>query len=182
MGRATGSWLSGPEFPGATENAYRGEDLGLPETGPGSLAGGWKRVLGLLLDWIIAGGLAVIIFGIKPAQGAASSLEMTMRSASTPQFLILIAIGVLAVTIFGFTPGQFLAGTRTVRVDFGRERGAAEASGEEPRAAVGIVRALGRMAIMLFVVPALINDYNGRAMHDRATGTAIVLAPGKTRA
>lgn len=176
MARATGTWLSGPQFPGASENGYRGEDLGLPELGAGSLAGGWKRVVGLLLDWVIAGGLAIIIVGIKSAQGAASSLEMTMRSASTPQLIIWFAIGVLAVAIFGFTPGQFIAGTRTVRVDLGRERGEAEANGSQPRAAVGLVRALGRQVIILFVVPALINDYNGRAMHDRATGTAIVLS------
>ncbi|MGB6243731.1 RDD family protein [Gordonia sp. (in: high G+C Gram-positive bacteria)] len=173
MARATGTWLSGPQFPGASDNTYRGEDLGLPESGPGSLAGGWLRVVGLLLDWIIAGGVAIAIVGVQPAHEMASSLEMTMRSASTPQLIIWFAIGVLAVAFFGFTPGQYIAGTRVARVDLGAEHGAAEAAGDK-RAAVGIVRSLGRQVILLFVVPALINDYNGRAMHDRATGTAIV--------
>ncbi|EGD55789.1 RDD family protein [Gordonia neofelifaecis] len=174
MARATGTWLSGPQFPGAQDNEYRGQDLGLPEVGPGSLAGGWLRVLGLLFDWLIAGGLAIVIFGVKSAEGSASSLEMTMRSAATPQLIIWFVIGVVAVALFGFTPGQFIAGTRVARVDLGSERGAAEASGESAKAAVGPVRALGRQVILIFVVPALINDYNGRAMHDRATGTALV--------
>ena len=174
MARATGTWLSGPQFPGADDNDYNGQDLGLPADGPGSLVGGWGRVLGLLIDWLIAGGVAVAIMGVKPANHMASSLEMTMRSAATPQLIIWCVIGVLAVAIFGFTPGQFFVGTRVARVDLGPERTAAEIEGREPRAAVGIVRALGRQVILLFVVPALINDYNGRAMHDRATGTAIV--------
>ncbi|MGI6797119.1 RDD family protein [Gordonia sihwensis] len=174
MARATSTWLSGPQFPGATENEYRGQDLGLPQDGPGAVAGGWLRVVGLLFDWLIAGGLAIVIVGVRPAQEMASSLEMTMRAAATPQLIIWFVIGVLAVAFFGFTPGQFIAGTRVVRVDLGSDRGAAEARGETPRAAVGPIRALGRQAILIFVVPALINDYNGRAMHDRATGTAIV--------
>ena len=39
---------------------------------------------------------------------------------------------------------------------------------------MGIVRAVARQVLMIFLVPALINDYNGRALHDRATGTAII--------
>ncbi|MBM7367053.1 RDD family protein [Gordonia hydrophobica] len=174
MARATGTWLSGPQFPGAANNEYRGQDLGLPESGPGALAGGWHRVLGLLLDWLIAGGVAIAIVGVQPAHEMASSLEMTVRAAGTPQLIVWWAIGVVAVALFGFTPGQFIAGTRVARVDLGAERVTAEAQGREQAAAVGPVRALGRQVILLFVVPALINDYNGRAMHDRATGTAIV--------
>ncbi|ALG85202.1 RDD family protein [Gordonia phthalatica] len=174
MARATGTWLSGPQFPGADDNEYRGQDLGLPASGPGALAGGWHRVLGLLLDWLIAGGIAIAIVGVQPAHEMASSLEMTVREAGTPQLIIWWVIGVLAVSLFGFTPGQFIVGTRVARVDLGSERAEAEASGQERPAAVGVVRALGRQVILLFVVPALINDYNGRAMHDRATGTAII--------
>lgn len=174
MARATGTWLSGPQFPGADDNEYRGQDLGLPAEGPGSLAGGWHRVLGLFIDWLIAGGVAIAIMGIKPANHMASSLEMTMRSAGTPQLIIWCVIGILAVAFFGFTPGQYFAGTRVTRVDLGAQRATAESEGREPRAAVGLVRAFGRQVILLFVVPALINDYNGRAMHDRATGTAII--------
>ena len=35
-------------------------------------------------------------------------------------------------------------------------------------------RARVRQLLIPLVVPGLINDYKGRAMHDRATGTAVV--------
>ncbi|WOC13683.1 hypothetical protein MP11Mi_27900 [Gordonia sp. MP11Mi] len=164
--RAMGSWLSGTQMPGGENNDYRGEDLGLPEDGTGSLATGWQRVLGLLADWLISYGVAFLILG-----GWANNIGTTV-------LIVWFVIGVLAVTFFGFTPGQYITGMRVARVDFGAERGAAEATGEVARAAVGPVRALGRQLLISFVVPALINDYNGRAMHDRATGTALVRTRG----
>ncbi|WP_345313189.1 RDD family protein [Gordonia alkaliphila] len=177
MRDAAGSWLTGP-YQAKEDVDYRGQDLGLPETGPGSIAGGWRRVLALLLDWFIAAGVAFLIVGAQPAYEANgqvyTAFEMTAREMAWPQFLVWFILSIATVLFFGFTPGQYLAGVRVARVDFGPERGAAEAAGTEPRAAVGLVRAFFRQFLVPFVVPALINDYNGRAMHDRATGTAIV--------
>jgi len=158
---AAGTWLTGPYI--ANEDVeYRGQDLGLPEHGPGSLTTSWTRVLGLLIDWLLAYGIALIF--VSPTDGLIGTVVLG----------IWFVVGVVTVTIFGFTPGQFAVGSRIARVDLGRERGAAEAAGEAPRTAVGPVRAFFRQLLVCFVVPALINDYNGRAMHDRATGTAIV--------
>ena len=164
MGRVTGSWLSGPQIGPASgvENEYRGQDLGLPENGPGSLATGWPRVAGLLVDWLIAAGLALLFVGFYSPHLA------------TTQLGVWFVMGIFAVTLFGFTPGQLVIGMRVARVDFGPERNTAEATGEQSPAAVGIVRAFFRQLLMIFLVPALINDYNGRALHDRATGTALV--------
>lgn len=158
---ALGSWLSGPQIGGDVQNAYRGEDLGLPEHGPGSLATGWHRVLGLLVDWLLSYGIAVLLVGYESRTG-------------TALLGVWFVVGVLTVTLFGFTPGQFIVGMRVARVDHGAERGAAEAAGEVPRAAVGIVRALARQVLITFLVPPLVNDYNARGLHDRATGTALV--------
>ncbi|WP_024332826.1 RDD family protein [Gordonia hirsuta] len=177
MREAAGSWLTGP-YQSPDNIEYRGEDLGLPETGPGSIAGGWLRVLALLIDWFLAMAIAFLITGpreeIVVNGHVFSAFEVTAQAMAIPQFIIWFVVGVFAVALFGFTPGQFIAGTRVARVDYGPERGAAEAAGTAPRAAVGIVRAFFRQLLIPFVVPALINDYNGRAMHDRATGTAIV--------
>lgn len=177
MRDAAGSWLTGPyQAPGAFE--YRGEDLGLPEAGPGSIAGGWLRVLALLIDWFLAMAIAFLFVGPKEevvVNGHVfSAFEVTAQAMAIPQFIIWFVVGLVAVALFGFTPGQFVAGTRVARVDLGPERGAAEAAGTEPRAAVGVIRSLVRQLLIPFVVPALINDYNGRAMHDRATGTAVL--------
>ena len=58
--QAIGSWLSGPRA--AAEDAgvdfgYRGEQLGLPEEGPGSIARPGRRLGALAVDW----GICVLI-------------------------------------------------------------------------------------------------------------------------
>ena len=162
MGRTTGSWLSGPRIEGGGDNEFAGQDLGLAESGPGSLAGGWQRVLGLLVDWLLAYGVTLVFIPLTDSRIGAAVLA------------VWFVVGVLAVSLFGFTPGQWILGERVARVDYGPDRMAAEIIGEVPPASVGVVRALGRQVLVACVVPALINDYNGRAMHDRATGTAII--------
>lgn len=162
--RATGSWLSGPEAAAETsvDNAFRGEDLGLPEYGPGALAGGWHRCLGLMVDWLLAAAVTLIF------------VEFGSAILGTAVLGVWFAVGLVTVALFGFTPGQYAAGLRVARVDHGPEYTAAEMAGERRAASVGIIRAFFRQLLMVFLVPALINDYNGRALHDRATGTAMV--------
>ncbi|MFJ1461302.1 RDD family protein [Nocardia wallacei] len=149
MARITGSWLSGPnaadpDQPGTGE--YPGELLGLPKSGAGSLVSLLRRIVALFVDWFIAMGIAAII-----ARGG---------SINTLTLLVWFVIGVVTVTLFGFTPGQYFLRLRVIRVD-------AEAT-------VGVVRALARQVLLIFVVPALFTDSDGRGMHDRATGTALV--------
>lgn len=162
MGRSTGSWLSGPPTGEPTDIEYRGADLGLAESGPGSMAGGWHRVLALLVDWLLGAGLSLLFVPY-----GSGSMGITVLT-------IWFVIGVVTVTFFGFTPGQFATGIRVARVDYGPDRTADEIVGRQPVAAVGIVRAVARQILIVFIVPALMNDYNGRALHDRATGTAII--------
>jgi len=54
--RLIGSWLSGPRAVVETaeaEFAYRGQRLGLPESGPGSVASFGRRVGAILVDWLL---------------------------------------------------------------------------------------------------------------------------------
>ncbi len=148
MARITGSWLSGPsaDSGGPATPEFPGEHLGLPRTGAGSLAGMGRRIAALFVDWMISLGIAALIV----RSGSASSLTL----------LVWFVIGIGAVTLFGFTPGQYFLRLRTVRID--------------APARVGFVRALARQVLLLFVVPALFTDADGRGMHDRATGTALV--------
>ncbi|MGZ8180289.1 RDD family protein [Williamsia sp. SKLECPSW1] len=151
MSRAIGSWLSGPQSgmePGADTGAWRGEKLGLPESGPGSLAPSWPRVLALFVDWVMCYGVSLLFVGF---------LSQTL---STVVLGIWFVVGVLTVTLFSFTPGQFVVGMRVVRVDGGGR--------------VGVVRAFFRQLLIVFIVPPLVNDPDGRGLHDRATGTALV--------
>lgn len=162
--RAAGSWLSGPRVDdvAAKDNEYPGQDLGLPTDGPGALASGWRRCGGLLADWLMAYAVAFVFVAGEP------TVEAKLNAVAAPQLAVWFIIGVFTVTLFGFTPGQYVAGLRVIRVDLAPDENA------QLRAAVGIVRALVRQLLIVVIVPALINDNNGRALHDRVTRTAVV--------
>ncbi|MBF6134820.1 RDD family protein [Nocardia otitidiscaviarum] len=175
MARITGSWLSGPnaESGGSAPGDYPGKDLGLPQEGVGSLVTMLRRITALLVDWFMALGLAAVIFRPNPDQLIAEmdipagqqpppDLVVIISSLSTPTLLVWFLIGVATVTLFGYTPGQFFLKERVLRID--------------ADAPVGFVRALVRQILLVFVVPALFTDGDGRGMHDRATGTALVRA------
>ncbi|MFT4199431.1 RDD family protein [Gordonia sp. (in: high G+C Gram-positive bacteria)] len=162
--RAAGSWLSGPRVDdvAAKDNEYPGQDLGLPSAGPASLAPGSRRVAALFVDWLMAYAVAFLFVD------GSGTLESRFNAASLPQLAIWFVVGVGTVTLFGFTPGQFALGLRVIRVDLGADANA------QMRAAVGIIRAVVRQLLIVVIVPALINDNNGRGLHDRVTQTAVV--------
>ncbi|MFI1919500.1 RDD family protein [Nocardia sp. NPDC020380] len=150
MARITGSWLSGPNPESGNDPSgdYQGKELGLPQSGVGALAPMTRRVIAMMVDWFISLGLAAIF------------IRGNTEHLSTPTLGIWFVIGVAAVTLFGFTPGQYFLRLKVVRVD--------------AAAPVGFVRALVRQLILVFVIPALFTDGDGRGMHDRATGTGLV--------
>ncbi|MCG7202760.1 MULTISPECIES: RDD family protein [Streptomyces] len=149
--QAVGSWLSGPraalEEAGA-EFGYRGEQLGLPEQGPGSVARPGRRLGALVVDWglcvLIAYGL--ITKGYTPA-------------TSNWALLVFLVLGVLTVGTVGFTPGKRLFGLRVVGVETGR---------------VQPLRALARTVLLCLAIPALVWDRDGRGLHDRLAKTVEV--------
>ncbi|NNH72380.1 RDD family protein [Nocardia uniformis] len=175
MARMTGSWLSGPNSesgaPGPDD--YPGKQLGLPKEGVGSLVAMTRRVAALMVDWFISLGLAAVIVrpnaskiiseaDIPAGKEPPSNFEVVVQALQTPTLLVWFVIGIAAVTLFGYTPGQYFLKERVARVD--------------AAAPVGFVRALVRQILIVFVVPALFTDGDGRGMHDRATGTALVRA------
>ncbi|MEV6769727.1 RDD family protein [Nocardia sp. NPDC051030] len=173
MARITGSWLSGPNGePGDTAPGdYPGKELGLPKSGVGALVPMTRRVIALTVDWVISIGLAAIIvrpdadkliakMDIPAGQQPPSHFAVVMGDLSTPTLLVWFVLGIAAVTLFGFTPGQYFLKLRVTRVD--------------ADAPVGFIRALVRQLILVFVIPALFSDADGRGMHDRATGTGLV--------
>ncbi|MEU8483044.1 RDD family protein [Streptomyces sp. NPDC048641] len=140
-----GSWLSGPRA--AAEDAgvefgYRGEQLGLPEQGPGSIARPGRRIVALVIDWalcmLIAYGL--LTHGYNQATGNWA-------------LVIFFALGLLTVGTVGFTPGKRIMGLRVVAQD---------GSGR-----LGLGRVLVRTLLVCVAVPALIWDRDGRGLHDR---------------
>lgn len=152
--QAIGSWLSGPRA--ALEDAgadlgYRGEQLGLPEQGPGSIARPGRRLGALAIDWalclLIAYGL--LTHGYKPG------------STGNWALLVFFVLGVLTVGTVGSTPGKRLLGLRIVPEGGGR---------------LNPLRVLLRTALLCVAIPALIWDRDGRGLHDRMARTIEVRA------
>ncbi|WP_320775430.1 RDD family protein [Streptomyces sp. CRN 30] len=149
--QAIGSWLSGPRA--AMEEAgadfgYRGKELGLPEEGPGALAGTGRRLGALAVDWALC---LLIAYGlITDGYGQATS---------NWALLIFLVLSVLTVGSVGFTPGKRLFGMRVVELGTGR---------------VNPLRALLRSVLLCVAVPALIWDRDGRGLHDKLARTVEV--------
>lgn len=152
MAREIGSWLSGPEpvRPG-DDTGYPGQRLGLPETGPRSLARLGRRFGALIIDWLISYGLAAL--------GLSLGL-ISYAWLSTAVLLVWFVLGVVSVRLFGFTPGQYALGLMVVPVD--------------NRLHVGTGRAIVRGLLIALVIPPLFTDVDGRGLQDRATNTAVV--------
>ncbi|MCM2428867.1 RDD family protein [Streptomyces sp. RKAG337] len=142
---ALGSWLSGPRAAAeqmGTDFGYRGERLGLPKDGPGSLATVGRRFAAVFIDWMLCLVIAYGLIAHRDVQG------------SNPWTLALFgALSVVTLGSVGSTPGKRLLGLRVVRVDGGRLR-------------LGPV--VLRTVLLLLVIPALVWDRDGRGLHDKA--------------
>jgi uncharacterized RDD family membrane protein YckC len=123
----------------------------MPERGPGSLARMGRRLAALLVDWLLAYGLAAL--------GMTLGL-LSPRMLSSAVMVIWLVLGLLAVRLFQFTPGQFALGLRVASVD--------------DRLHVGLGRAAVRGVMIALVIPALFVDVDGRGLQDRLTATAVV--------
>jgi uncharacterized RDD family membrane protein YckC len=162
MPRTFGSWLSGPSPSEAGARAggadeYPGQRLGLPQTGPGSVATTGRRVGALFVDWFIAAGLArlLVVFGMIGENEFLYSWR-----GSTAGVVVWLLLGIVSVRLFTFTPGQFAFGLRVVSIDH--------------REYVGVGRALVRGLLVFLIVPLLFVDNDGRGLQDKLTGTAVV--------
>ena len=157
--RWTGSWLSGPgsaREPGEGTEASKwpGERFGVPADGPGSVAGKGVRLGALLIDLIVAS-LATSLFVRMDIQSPA-----VMASFNRWAILVWFLLTVVLVSVAGFTVGMALLGIRVMRVD--------------GTAMVGPLRAIPRTVLVGVIIPAVIWDADGRAIHDRLTGTIVV--------
>lgn len=149
--QALGSWLSGPRA--AAEDAgvdfgYRGEQLGLPEEGPGSIARPGRRLGALAVDWALC---ILIAYGLIT--------DGYNQATGNWALLILFVLSTLTVGTVGFTPGKRLFGLRVVSASGGR---------------LGPFRVALRSLLVCLAIPALIWDRDGRGLHDRLSGAVQV--------
>ncbi|WP_344862042.1 RDD family protein [Planomonospora alba] len=145
--RWTQTWLGGVRSAGV-DLGYPGERLGLPEEGSGAAAGAGRRILAVLIDWMICTWAITRGFlGVEPAQ-----------QAWVPLAVFGVTTFLLTATM-GMTFGMRLLGIRVATLDGGRP---------------GLVAAAARTVLLCLAVPALIWDRDQRGLHDRAANTVVV--------
>lgn len=138
---------------GFEHGQWPGQTLGLPKEGSGALASVMRRTFGVLIDWI----LAMII---------ANLLELVTDSLGGPAFLgyaVWVVMGIVCGWLFARTPGMAILGMGVARLDV-------------PGTSVGLWRAAVRTLLTAVLFPAAMVDADGRGLHDRATGTAVIMA------
>ncbi|ASY35314.1 putative integral membrane protein [Streptomyces sp. Tu6071] len=139
-----GSWLSGPRAAAeemGVDFGYRGERLGLPQDGPGSIAPLGRRFGALIVDWALC---MLIAYGLI-ARG-------DQQAAGNWALAIFFVLSLLTLGTVGGTPGKALFRLRVISEDGGR---------------LGIVRVLIRSVLLCIAIPALIWDRDSRGLHDR---------------
>jgi uncharacterized RDD family membrane protein YckC len=124
--------------------------MGLPEHGPGAVAGYGRRLAALVVDWLVA---------LLIAQALSAVLHWSPMARSFATLAVFGLIAWLATGIFGTTLGKRVAGLRVARPEGGR---------------VGLFWAFERAVLLVIVVPAVLWDRDHRGLHDRAANTVVV--------
>lgn len=145
---------------------YRGNRLGLPENGPGSVPGVMRRLVGLALDWGLAvllvwGAVSLGLIGQDLAAAAASGGEeeaLALTNFTTLSTLVVFAaMNIVLLTLFGTTIGRRIVGVGIT------------ATGE--RTWPWFLSMTVRTLLLCLVIPAVVYDRDTRGLHDRAAGT-----------
>lgn len=152
MARRAGDWLDGPVEP-LPEGSWPGEALGLPREGPGTIAGTGSRLLALLVDLVVGGLIGAFVFSLlqDPEEGLRATLG---TGAFALQLIVLQALT-------GQSMGMRLARLRVARLAV-------------PNGPPGLLPVAIRTALLCLVLPAVVSDADGRGLHDKAAGTAVL--------
>lgn len=134
-----------------TNEEYPGQELGLPQSGRGSLASWWSRITALVLDWAISMGLAVLIFGTEVLTGNDWRSFMILA--------VFFVLGSAMTFLTSGTIGQLLTRVAVVRLD---------------NQHVGLLRAVARTFLICLVIPPLVIGVHRRGLHDLVCGTVVI--------
>ena len=126
------------------------------ECGPGSLAPFGRRLVAVVVDWLIS---IVIAAGVLHYRLGDSGLDPFKPLA------VFVLMNVLLVGTLGSTIGHRLLGLRVVRLG---------------GASAGPLLAVIRTVLLALVIPAVIWDRDTRGFHDKIPGTVVVRIDSKT--
>lgn len=146
--RDIAGWLEGPKASledQGYEFGYKGERLGLPESGPGAVAGIGRRVVALGIDW-----LACLLIA-----------QLFSRGPSNPALPLAIFFFEVALltALMGSSFGQRIMGIRVISLSTGR---------------LDPLRSALRTLLLCLVVPPLVYDRDQRGLHDKAANSVAV--------
>jgi len=141
-----------PTRDAAAGPSYPGQRLGLPQEGPGSVAGWGRRFVALLIDWLTSTLAAMLVFGYDWFGSTAGEQGLV---GWTPMLVFLVEATILTA-LLGGSFGQLLLRVAVVRVD------------GKP---VNLLHALLRTLLICLVFPPLVFNSDQRGLHDLAVKT-----------
>lgn len=130
---------------------HPGESLGLPESGPGSLARWGSRVGALVLDWGASMAVAIGIFGGGVLTESGWKAWMGLATYFVQKALL--------TSLTGSSFGQLISRIGVTRTDGSR---------------IGPLRAIARAALVCLVLPAVVIGPDRRGINDLLLGTVVV--------
>ncbi|MGY4856779.1 RDD family protein [Cryobacterium sp. AP23] len=129
-------------------STWPGERLGLPRTGPHSVARVGRRVAALVIDWAIALALTCVIWGYT-----------LLNYDGFVVLAVFVVLQALLLTVFGASVGHRLLGLRLISLTGGR---------------AGLWRPVVRSVLLGLAIPALVWDSDQRGFHDKIPGTVLI--------
>ena len=124
--------------------------LGLPEIGPGSVAGLGRRIAAFFLDYFASMAIAHLI---------GQDMDPLSNQFRVLTLEIMFAQIVMLTALTGSSFGQRLLGMQVSRLDLTR---------------VDVLRVIARTLMIFLVIPAVVWDRDTRGLHDKALGTIVV--------
>ena len=140
------------------EFRFPGNRLGLAEQGPGSVASWGRRILALLLDWLIAALIASAVTS-KPIWAGGNDFN-------TAQLITFFGMTAILTGLAGGTIGHRVLGLRVLNLNARGQTGYA--------AQVGLLGGVIRALLICLLIPAVVYDRDRRGLHDRAANTVVV--------
>jgi uncharacterized RDD family membrane protein YckC len=131
----------------STPSKWAGQRLGLPESGPGSLATMPRRIGAIIIDW----GIALLISHAFFADDSWATL------------LIFGGMQLILVGTLGYSFGHRILGLQVIRLGQKVKNGY-----------VGLYKAFLRSLLLCLVIPVSIWDADNRGLHDKAAGTVLI--------
>ncbi|MCW2287853.1 RDD family protein [Leucobacter luti] len=127
---------------------WPGQRLGLPESGPRSVARIGRRVLAIMIDWGLAALPAFLLIGGP--------------YATWWNWAFFAAMQMVFIPTIGGSLGHRILGLRVVPIAGGW---------------VGPWRPIVRTALICLVIPVLVWDSDQRGFHDKIAGTVLIRNP-----